>query len=253
MIFQQRPHWRLSRLATTILITLPSCSTAHSQNLVDSALRFFVGNNSSTVGFDLDKSRPQPVPPDFRASVLETLPKEGRITKLKEPQRQKLDSLGIVLRLHQRQPIYEFAIYESAPKPFAFIGLHQRAVLLISDIALNLLTAAELQASVAHEIGHEYVWEEYLAAAARNDDRRLKELELICDGVAILTMQRAGIDPAALVTATEKIASFNASSTGPSANAHRYPSDNERRRFAQAIIAGIGSPRPGPPSTGGRK
>jgi hypothetical protein len=253
MTFHQRPNWRLSRLATAILITLPCSSNAHSQNIVDSALRFFVGNDSSTGGFDLDKSRPQPVPPDFRASVLEALPREGRITKLKEPQRQKLDSLGIVLRLHQRQPIYEFAIYESAPKPFAFIGRHQRAVLLISDIALNLLAPAELQGSVAHEIGHEYVWAEYLDAARRNDDRRLKELELICDGVAILTMQRAGIDPGALVTATEKITRFNASSTGPSANAHRYPSDGERRRFAQAIIAGTGSPKPAPPSTGGRK
>ena len=253
MTFQQRTNWRLSRLATAILTTLLCSANSHSQNLVDSALRFFVGNDSSTAGFDLDKSRPQSVPPDFRARVLGALPKEGRITKLKEPQRQKLDSLGIVLRLHQRQPIYEFAIYESAPKPFAFIGLHQRAVLLISDIALNLLTAAELQASVAHEIGHEYVWEEYLAAAARNDARRLKELELICDGVAILTMQRAGIDPAALVTAAQNIASFNASSTGPSAHLHRYPSDAERRRFAQLIIAETGSPRPGPPSTGGRK
>jgi len=220
---------------------------------VDSALRFFVGNDSSTTGFDLDKSRPQPVPPDFRASVLDALPSEGRITKLKDPQRQKLDSLGIVLRLHQRQPIYEFAIYESAPKPFAFIGLHQRTVLLISDIALNLLTVAELQASVAHEIGHEYVWAEYLEAARRNDDRRLKELELICDGVAILTMRRAGIDPAALLTAANKITKFNALSTGPAGNAHRYPSDGERRRFAQAIIAGTGSPQPASPSTGGRK
>jgi hypothetical protein len=181
------------------------------------------------------------------------LPSEGRITKLNEPQRQKLDSLGLVLRLHQQQPIYEFAVYESAPKTFAFIGLHQRAVLLISDIALNLLTAAELQASVAHEIGHEYVWADYLEAARRNDDRRLKELELVCDGVAILTMRRAGIDPAALVTAAEKIARFNGVSTGPSANGHRYPTDDERRRFAQAITVVSGSPRPAPPSTGGRK
>ena len=253
MTFHQRPNWRLSRLATTTLTALLCSANAHSQNLVDSALRFFVGNDSTTAGFDLDKSRPQSVPPDFRARVLGALPKKGRITKLKDPQRQKLDSLGLVLRLHQQQPIYEFAVYESAPKTFAFIGLHQRAVLLISDIALNLLTGAELEASVAHEIGHEYVWAEYLDAARRNDDRRLKELELICDGVAILTLRRAGINPAALLTAAEKIARFNASSTGPSANAHRYPSEKERKRFAQAIIVGSGSPRPAPPSTGGRK
>jgi hypothetical protein len=202
-------------------------------------------------GFDLDKSRPQAVSADFRASVLNSMPKEGRITKLREPQREKLDSLGIVLRLHQRQSIYEFVVFESAPKPFAFIGLHQRAALMISDVALELLDPAELQASLAHEIGHEYIWGEYLEAASRNDDGRLKELELICDGVAILTLRRVGIDPAALVTATEKIARFNVLSTGPSANAHRYPSDGERRRFAQAIIARTSSQLRSTPSTAG--
>src|SRR5215467_1024245 len=162
MTFHQRPNWQLPRLTTAILTTLLCSSNAHSQDLVDSALRFFVGNDSSTAGFDLDKSRPQPVPPDFRARVLEALPKEARITKLKEPQRQKLDSLGTVLRLHHRESVYELVVFESAPKPFAFVGLHLRAALLISDVALNSLDAAELQASVAHEIGHEYVWAENL-------------------------------------------------------------------------------------------
>lgn len=245
MTFQQRTN---PSLGTAILTTLLCSSIAHSQDLVDSALRFFIGDNtnSNTAGFDLDRSRPQPVPPDFRANVLEALPREGRITKLKEPQRQKLDSLGIVLEVHQRRSVYGFAVFESAPKPFAFIGLHQRAALLISDVALNVLDAAELQASVAHEIGHEYVWTAYLEADRRNDIRRLKELELVCDGVAILTLRRAGIDPGALVTAVEKIASFNALSTGPSANAHRYPSDAERRRFARAIITWAASQRRGP-------
>jgi Zn-dependent protease with chaperone function len=164
-------------LATAILTTVLYSPNAHSGNLVDSALRFFVGNDSNTDGFDLDKSRPQPVTPDFRASALDSLPEEGRVTKLKEHQRQKLDAVGIVLQVHQRQSVYDLAVFESAPKPFAFIGLHRRAVVLISDVALNLLDAAELEASVAHEIGHEYVWAEYLEAARRNDDRRLKELE----------------------------------------------------------------------------
>src|SRR5215467_12205532 len=247
MTFHQRPNWQLPRLTTAILTTLLCSSNAHSQDLVDSALRFFVGNDSSTAGFDLDKSRPQPVPPDFRARVLEALPKEARITKLKEPQRQKLDSLGTVLRLHHRESVYEFVVFESAPKPFAFIGLHLRAALLISDVALNSLDAAELQASVAHEIGHEYVWAENLDAAKRKDDKRLKELELICDGIAILTLRRARIDPMALLTAAEKITNFNATSTGSAANAHRYPSKDERRRFAQSIITWASSHPPADP------
>jgi len=158
------------------------------------------------------------------------------LTRVKESERQKLEALGVVFQVHERESIYDVAVYESSPKPFAFIGLHQRAVLLISDVALNLLDAAELQASIAHEIGHEYVWVEYLDAARRNDNRRLKELELICDGIGILTLQRAGVNPMALLTAAEKITNFNATSTGPAANGHRYPSRDERGRFAQAII-----------------
>jgi len=224
---------RFTAVAVGLLLFSPS---AQSENLVDSALRSFLGNDSNTVGFDLDKARPQPVTPEFKANVLNSLPKEGRVTKFKEPQLRKLASLDAILQLHQRQSVYEFAVFESAPKPFAFIGLHQRAALLISDAALDLLDAEELQASVAHEIGHEYIWTENLDATKHNDGRRLKELELICDGLAILTLRRAGVGPAPLLTATEKITNFNLLSTGQAWNAERYPSAGERRRFAQAVV-----------------
>src|SRR5690242_12793495 len=106
MAFQERTFWR-SRLVTTLLTTLLWSSNAHSETLVDSALRFFVGNDSNTTGFDLDRSRPQPVPPASRDGVLKSLPTNGRVTKLKQPQKEKLESLGLVLQLHQRQSIYD--------------------------------------------------------------------------------------------------------------------------------------------------
>jgi hypothetical protein len=39
---------------------------AQCESLVDSALRFFIGNDSNTPGFDLDKARPQPVGREFK-------------------------------------------------------------------------------------------------------------------------------------------------------------------------------------------
>jgi len=210
---------------------------AQCESLVDSALRFFIGNDSNTPGFDLDKARPRPVGLEFKATVLNFLPKEGRISKFKETQLQKLASLDAILQLHQRQSLYERVVFESTPLPFAFIGLNHRVALLISDAALDLLDVEELQASVAHEIGHEYVWAEYLEAEKRNDERRLRELELICDGIAILTLRRAGLNPARLLTAAQKITNYNRLSTGPAANAYRYPSMGERNRFAQVIRA----------------
>ena len=223
-----------SHAFTLAAATLVFSPYAQSESLVDSALRFFIGNDSNTPSFDLDKSRPAPVTADFKAQVVNSLPKEGRITRFNEPQRRKLESLDAILQLHQRQSVYEYTVFKSDPMSYAFIGLRYRAALFISDVALNLLDVEELQASVAHEIGHEYVWAEYLEGEKRNDERGLKRLELICDGIAILTLRRAGIGPAPLLIAAQKITNYNRL-TGPPANTSRYPSADERKRFAQAI------------------
>ena len=224
------------RLAGAIVGFLLLSQGAQSESLVNSALRSFLGNDSNTVGFDLDKSRPQPVAPEMKANILASLPKEGRLQKFQEPLRRKLDSLEGVLRTQQRQSVIEVHVFDSGSKPFAFVGLYERAILLISDAELTLLTAEEMQASVAHEIGHEYVWVEYREANSRHDNRRLKELELFCDGIAILTLRRVGQGPAPLLTAAERITTFNRLTTGPAGNAERYPSANERRRFAKAVM-----------------
>ena len=49
----------------------------------------------------------------------------------------------------------------------AFVGLHARTVLLISREALRLLDAKELLAIGAHELGHDYVWDDYAEARQR--------------------------------------------------------------------------------------
>jgi hypothetical protein len=195
----------IPRLARAAIGVLVFSASARSESLVDSALRFFLGNDSNTHEFDLDKARPKPVAPDLRALILAALPTEGRIRKVQEPLQVKLESLEAVLRLQQRNSVYEICVFHATPKPFAFVGLHERAAVLISDAALSLLSAAELQASVAHEIGHEYVWTTYIETARRRDNRRLKEIELFCDGVAILTLRRVGLGAEPLLTAAERI------------------------------------------------
>jgi hypothetical protein len=235
---------KLPKLAAILVIaTSFSSLNIRAEDLVDTALKFFLATDSNTAGFDLDKARPQPVTSEYKATVLNWLPKEGRITNLKEQQLRKLASLDAILQVHQRQAVYEYVVFKAVPRPYEFIGLNHRVALLISDTALNLLSVEELQASVAHEIGHEYVWTDYLEASERNDERRLKELELICDGIGILTLQRAGLRAAPLLTAAEKVANYNRLSTGPAANGHRYPTPDERKRFAQGIRAWSDSQR----------
>jgi hypothetical protein len=38
---------------------------------------------------------------------------------------------------------------------------------------------------MAHELGHEYIWAEHQRATKLGDHNRLKQLELMCDAIAI--------------------------------------------------------------------
>src|SRR5579864_8631714 len=84
---------------------------ARSETLVDSALSLFLGNDSNTAGFDLDKSRPPAVSEAFRSAVVAGLPREGNIYDIREPERRKLESLNLVLREHQRQSVYVSRVF----------------------------------------------------------------------------------------------------------------------------------------------
>jgi hypothetical protein len=134
--------------------------------------------------------RPAPVSAAERVAILRTLPHEGAVAKLASKDRAKLDSLESVLRLHERDEVYEVKIIDV---PQAWSGLHGRAVLLVSLPALQLLSREQLQSLVAHEIGHEYWWEAWGAAHRQGDQNRLRILEALCDAVAVLTLTALGI------------------------------------------------------------
>jgi Zn-dependent protease with chaperone function len=105
----------------------------------------------------LKTARPAPVSAEDKARALSSLPEEGEVTNLNASARQKLAGLIEVLRATERDSVYQIKVIAV---PQAAIGLHARAVILISEAALTLLDADELQALMAHELGHEYVWTE---------------------------------------------------------------------------------------------
>lgn len=90
----------------------------------------------------------------------------------------------------------------------ARVGVYERAVILMSETALMLLDADELQALVAHDIGHEYFTVEFELASSLKDNQRRKELELLCDAVAIVTLERLHLDPSQLMSAIEKVTRY---------------------------------------------
>jgi Zn-dependent protease with chaperone function len=196
---------------------------------LESALRFFTREDAAGVIARLDAVRPAPVGPAERARVLATLPEEGEVLALSRRQQERLAAARRVLELHDRDAVYVVKVIEV---PQAAVALHGRTVVLVSRPALGLLDPEELQALVAHEIGHEYFWSDYLQARRDRDRLRLQTLELLADGLAVVTLRRAGIDHTRLTSALEKMVRYNRHRFGPAFNEKDYPAPGERRRFA---------------------
>lgn len=191
-------------------------------------LRYFEHASSSGPDAYLRDTRPAPLAAEIRARVLAGLPSEGE-SQPSEDDMPKLNSLQRVLQYHDRAGTVEIRVVRIYQ---AFVGLHARSIVLISEHALRLLNAEELQALVAHEMGHEYFWNEYALANQQGQTRRMRELELRCDGVAVITMAGLGLHPRHLISAVAKLNRFNAR-FGTPVNQPFYVSENERTRFIE--------------------
>ena len=181
--------------------------------------------------------RPRPVHAHEKAAVVGTLPPSGALTTFTSAQRAKIEGLAAVLRLHEREAVYEVRFIDV---PQAWLGLHRRAVLLVSVPALNMLKPGELQALVAHEIGHEYLLAEWEAARATGDYPWLRRLEATCDTIAALTLRALGLSTNTLVSAITKIERYNRTRFGVPLNSSSYPSAGERRRLLEKFSSGKG-------------
>jgi hypothetical protein len=201
------------------------------------ALHFFTRQGAGGIVQRFDSVRPAPVTPAEREAVLATLPPEGDVRNLDLSQREKLAAAVRILELHGRETVYVIKVIEV---PQAAVALHARAVLLVSEPALDLLQPEELQALVAHEVGHEYFWSEYFRGRRDNDRSLLRTLELLCDGLAIVTLRRAGMDSTRLTSALEKVSRYNRDRFGPARNEGDYPDIGERRRFARRLVEWLG-------------
>lgn len=186
-------------------------------------------------GRDLDAilralQRPAP-PPAVRAQVVASLPAGGNVEP-GEKQARKLEALQPVLALFGRQFDLDIRLFTVGGS--AWTGLHERAVLLMTAEAIDLLTTLELVAVVAHDLAHDLVWDAYADAWRRHDTRALQELELWCDGVAVLVLHRLGHDPNHLARALTRLARHNARFKATS-DVSRYLPEDQRVELIRAV------------------
>ena len=170
------------------------------------ALRHFESvQNADFDGLLHQLRRPAPSS-TVRDIVIRNLPKEGALTPTAR-EAAKLAVLRPLLAFHQREAAIETRLFTVGGQ--AFVGLHARTVLLISREALHLFNPDEIVAIMAHELGHDYLWNEYETARRDRDNHRLQELELRCDGIALIAMKRLNVPPERLISAVTKQIRYN--------------------------------------------
>jgi hypothetical protein len=223
-------------LVTTLALGLTVNSLGHTRRLNAApgsvgarALAYFKQIEDGSFDDHLRRIRPRPLSPRLKAQVIARLPQEGEV-KPSAKMQVKLAALAPVFHYHERGGAIEVKVISVG---HAFVGLHARSGLLISEEALDLLTTEELRAAAAHEMGHEYFWNEYQLARADKQYQVMRELELRCDGVAVITLKGLGLDPSRLISQVTKMTRFN---ERIGATANLYTSLDERVEFIRALV-----------------
>jgi hypothetical protein len=226
-------HWlRCVRSAAVVLLgCLVTDPAAYAQTLTLRHPRDLLASAPEAFAAWLETARPAPVTREDMRNILRELPPKGEVTELEYQAQAKVNAVRQLLTATRRD-WYEVKVIDL---PQAVVALHARAVILISAPAVALLSGAELRALAAHEIGHEYVWGEWERAHQHADQERLKELELVCDAIATVTLHHLGRDPAVLVDAIEKLSRSNRDRFGTATHEKNYPALAERRAFVRAI------------------
>ncbi|MGH9766327.1 MAG: hypothetical protein ACREAB_02735 [Blastocatellia bacterium] len=221
-------------LSLMLALTISSSAQTRPTNLKPGsveakALAFFEEIKDRSFDDYLKRVRLPKVSEAHKAEVLARIVK-GEEVGVSDGMKGKLAAIEPILRYHERDSVIEIRVIGARE---LYIGLQGRAVLLISEKALNLLPVEELQAVVAHELGHEYFWGELMEARQRKKRGVMHEIELRCDGIAVITLLRLGLDPAKLGSALSRIRLLNARivSTDP----FYHPQPDERSRFIHAM------------------
>jgi len=196
------------------------------------AFEYFAGGGHPSWDGYLRSLRPPPVSADRRARSLTMVRKED-VVELSRERRAKLDALQPVLAYLEREGVIAVKVLRP-PLRVAFAGFLEGAAVVLSPDALDLLTPPELQAVFAHELAHEYFAGEYTAARAKEDYDTVREIELRCDAVAIVTMSRLGLDRGALLSGAAKVITFNERHGHPNRR-DLSPAWDERRNFGRAM------------------
>lgn len=227
--------WLLFASGTFNLLRAQSTNESASTGIEAAlTLQYFekAGNGKGKLADYLKSIRPVEISAEQRAVIVASIRKDDLVAP--SPGRQaKLNGLPPVLKYHERDalPIKILRF----PGPLAWAAFLEGAAVLVSEDAMDLLTTEELQAVIAHELGHEYFAAESELARKNKQWDKVKEVELRCDAISIITMKSIGLNPNALISGVTKLTRFN-QEHGVRSMPNLEPSLNDRAQFCKAML-----------------
>ena len=136
----------------------------------------------------LQRLRPTRLSPDAKERVLKRLPPVD-VVSASAGQQAKLHALGPILRYHERESAIDVKVLRVGGANAAFLA---GAAILITEPALEVLSSQELQATVAHELGHEYFWGEFELARQQGSTRSCRKSSCVATGLPSSPSPRSG-------------------------------------------------------------
>jgi hypothetical protein len=110
-------------------------------------------------------------------------------------------ALQPVLDYHERGKMPIVVLRSELPKAY----LVERAAIIITTRMMVIASNEEIRGIIAHELAHEYVWDERVKAKTEKDGKLMRECELFCDAVAAFTLKEIGDEPASYGRILERL------------------------------------------------
>ena len=119
-------------------MSVAPAASAQDDSVLERALHYFTRHDAGEIFEVFDSVRPAAVSDAERGRILAMLPADGDMHDLNTAQLKKVAAVRRVLELHRREAVYVIKVIEV---PQAAVALHARAVVLVSERALDLLDA----------------------------------------------------------------------------------------------------------------
>ena len=206
-----------------------TASNAGTANAGTAALAYFDKVRGGSFASYLKSIRPRQLSPELKTKLIAIFPKQD-IVQPSGKGLEKLAALDPVLEYYGRRSVVDLLVVRMGQPLVLFLA---GAAVVISEEALGLLSAKELQAVVAHEMGHEYFWNEWQTARLNREYEKIQEIELLCDGMAIVALSQLGLEPQTFIVAITKITRAH---DGPRINMEYYTSLEERIKFCNTML-----------------